>query len=124
MPALGSLCFFNNKGGVGKTTLACNVASYIAETEKLNILLIDGDPQCNATQLVLPDETTERLYDSPSGLAARRRSASMSAARRSRRIQGQRRAIAPPRCDRASAGGPRSSPGGVTFGTALSVCPA
>ncbi len=68
MPALGSLCFFNNKGGVGKTTLACNVASYIAETENLNVLLIDGDPQCNATQLVLPDETTEQLYDAPSGL--------------------------------------------------------
>lgn len=69
MGALGSLCFFNNKGGVGKTTLACNVASYLAETEGLNVLLIDGDPQCNATQLVLPDDTTERLYDTPSGLA-------------------------------------------------------
>jgi len=68
MPALGSLCFFNNKGGVGKTTLACNVASYLAETEKLNILLVDGDPQCNATQLVLPDETTEELYASAAGL--------------------------------------------------------
>lgn len=68
MPSLGSLCFFNNKGGVGKTTLACNVASYIAETEGLNVLLIDADPQCNATQLVLPDDTTERLYADATGI--------------------------------------------------------
>lgn len=61
---LGSICFFNNKGGVGKTTLACNVASYVAETERLSVLLVDADPQCNATQLVLPDEMTERIYSS------------------------------------------------------------
>lgn len=70
MPTLGSLCFFNNKGGVGKTTLACNVASYLAETQNLSVLLIDADPQCNATQLVLSNETTERLYSSSVGLPA------------------------------------------------------
>lgn len=59
---LGSICFFNNKGGVGKTTLACNVASYLAEKERLSVLLVDADPQCNATQLVLPDEMTQRIY--------------------------------------------------------------
>ena len=68
MSALGSLCFFNNKGGVGKTTLACNVASYVAETEGVSVLLIDADPQCNATQLVLPDEMSERLYSDPNGI--------------------------------------------------------
>lgn len=59
---LGSICFFNNKGGVGKTTLACNVASFLAEQEKLSVLIVDADPQCNATQLILPDDLTEELY--------------------------------------------------------------
>jgi cellulose biosynthesis protein BcsQ len=57
-----SLCFFNNKGGVGKTTLACNVASQLALKHNLRVLLIDADPQCNATQLILPDNHTQSLY--------------------------------------------------------------
>lgn len=57
-----SLAFFNNKGGVGKTTLACNMASYIAGIANLNVLLVDCDPQCNATQLLLDEDQWEHLY--------------------------------------------------------------
>jgi len=57
-----SVCFFNNKGGVGKTTLTCNVAAHFGIKYKKRVLLVDCDPQCNATQLVLDDEVVEKLY--------------------------------------------------------------
>lgn len=61
-----SICFFNNKGGVGKTTLACNVASYIAQHDGMSVLVVDADPQCNATQLILPEDITSEVYRSSS----------------------------------------------------------
>ena len=57
-----SVVFFNNKGGVGKTTLCCNVASCVGAGHGKNVLLIDCDPQCNSTRLILGDERCEDLY--------------------------------------------------------------
>lgn len=60
--ALKSIAFFNNKGGVGKTTLACNVVSFLNQYKNKRVLLVDADPQCNATQAILSDDTCEDIY--------------------------------------------------------------
>ena len=57
-----AVAFFNNKGGVGKTTLACNFAAYEASLGR-TVLILDLDPQCNSTQLVLHDEQWEAIYE-------------------------------------------------------------
>ncbi len=61
---LRTLSFFNNKGGVGKTTLSTNVAHYFA-TQGKRVLYVDCDPQCNATQLMLTDKQCEEIYGRP-----------------------------------------------------------
>lgn len=57
-----TLSFFNNKGGVGKTTLSANVAYNLAQQGQ-RVLYVDCDPQCNATQLLLDDNQTSEIYD-------------------------------------------------------------
>lgn len=57
-----SIVFFNNKGGVGKTTLACNVVSYLNRHMNVRALLVDADPQCNATQALLSEDICTDLY--------------------------------------------------------------
>jgi cellulose biosynthesis protein BcsQ len=52
-----ALTFMNNKGGVGKTTLACNLAYDLAARRGKRVLVVDLDPQCNATQLLLEEST-------------------------------------------------------------------
>jgi len=48
---------FNLKGGVGKTSITCNLAAAFAEKGK-KTLVLDLDPQCNSTQYLLgPDES-------------------------------------------------------------------
>lgn len=56
------LSIINMKGGVGKTTLSIGIADYLSSTGK-NILLIDADPQFNATQALL-DEYKPQNKDS------------------------------------------------------------
>jgi cellulose biosynthesis protein BcsQ len=57
-----SIAFFNNKGGVGKTTLACNFAAYLS-VHGYSVTVADCDPQSNATQLLLQESLWESIYE-------------------------------------------------------------
>lgn len=57
-----SIALFNNKGGVGKTTLLCNIAAYYSQRLHQRVLVIDADPQCNATTYLLTDDQVRNLY--------------------------------------------------------------
>jgi cellulose biosynthesis protein BcsQ len=59
-----SIAIFNNKGGVGKTTLLANLASYLALRKERRVLIVDADPQCNITQLLFSDDEVDELYSS------------------------------------------------------------
>lgn len=47
------IVFFNHKGGVSKTTTTFNLGWKLAEDSR--VLLVDGDPQCNLTSLIIDD---------------------------------------------------------------------
>ena len=63
MTQIKTIAFFNNKGGVGKTTLACNFASWLSRKHDKKVIVIDCDPQANATQLSLSNEQWDNIYE-------------------------------------------------------------
>jgi len=57
-----SIAFFNNKGGVGKTTLVSHLAWMYAELG-VRVVVADLDPQANLTSIFLSDERLETLWN-------------------------------------------------------------
>lgn len=55
------LSLFNNKGGVGKTTLAYHTACALADMGK-RVLMLDLDPQCNLTVFAMDEETLHEIW--------------------------------------------------------------
>ncbi len=53
--------FFNNKGGVGKTTLVYHVAHMMVESGQ-RVLLLDLDPQSNLTAMCVSEDRLEDLW--------------------------------------------------------------
>lgn len=56
------ITFFNNKGGVGKTSLVFHVAWMLSQMDK-TVVVIDLDPQANLTSAFLDEDELERLWE-------------------------------------------------------------
>lgn len=58
------ITFFNNKGGVGKTSLIYHLAWMFASLGK-RVVVADLDPQANLTAALLDEEQIEKLWENP-----------------------------------------------------------
>lgn len=56
------LTFFNNKGGVGKTSLIYHLAWMYASMRK-RVVIVDADPQANLTAAFLDEDRIEALWE-------------------------------------------------------------
>lgn len=57
-----TIAFFNNKGGVGKTSLVYHLAWMFAD-HGIKVLAVDLDPQSNLTSMFLNEERLTELWD-------------------------------------------------------------
>lgn len=57
------IAFINFKGGVGKTANAVHVGSCLAADHNKRVLIVDLDPQCNATFWLLPPKEWRSRID-------------------------------------------------------------
>lgn len=59
-----TICFTNNKGGVGKSTSASSIASYLGLKANLKVLVIDLDPQGNVSSNFIDKSSIKKTaYD-------------------------------------------------------------
>lgn len=58
-----AVCVVNMKGGVAKTTLATNLAHALWSRKDKRVLVVDLDPQFNATQCLLSGARYVRLRE-------------------------------------------------------------
>ncbi|MDP3821707.1 MAG: ParA family protein [Burkholderiales bacterium] len=61
--AMHTISLVNMKGGVGKSTLAVNIADVLARRHGKRVILVDTDPQFNATQMLINGETYVQRLD-------------------------------------------------------------
>ncbi|GAA4670509.1 hypothetical protein GCM10023347_25390 [Streptomyces chumphonensis] len=76
-----SIALFNNKGGVGKTTLSYHLAHMIRRLG-LTVLAVDLDPQANLTSMCLEETEIEELWENGSELIDERARSGRPARRR------------------------------------------
>ena len=67
--AVPVLTFFNNKGGVGKTSLIYHLAWMLSETGH-RVLACDLDPQANLTAMFLEEDRLETIYEDGDGASS------------------------------------------------------